>query len=341
MARREKGDRWTGKLIRSVKRLNARLLPPETYRDTISLGLSAVEEAYFVVKNFVDGSIHFSGRVLYEDDYHERRLAEYGGQRRLLVFVPGYMQTPVCFYRLERFLGIELFDAFTYTWSDFPYSQDLTLSAEQLEAVLRDLVGRTRVREAFLVGHSQGGMIIRAMVQHGLGSDLPVRKCLFLSSPHQGTWAALAAVPHRGLLSMASLLPYIRKVQGESGLQLMPGSDFLRELNSRPLPDHVRFYSVYYSLDPMIWPPSHAIMPYPEAENHYIAKVGHAQPLYCSRAARVAIRALYGDLPEYAAEGERLEAELAHEEEEEEDLGELPPLGLPPIRMPEDDEERP
>jgi len=52
---------------------------------------------------------------------------------------------------------------------------------------------------------------------------------------------------------------------------------------------------VHYALDPMIWPPTNAILPYPEAENHFINKVGHAQPLYCSRATRIAIRALYGE----------------------------------------------
>ena len=63
----------------------------------------------------------------------------------------------------------------------------------------------------------------------------------------------------------------------------------------QPLPEAVQFTSVHYALDPMIWPPTNAILPYPEADNHFINKVGHAQPLYCSRATRIAIRALYGE----------------------------------------------
>ena len=282
-------------LLRRFKRFNARLLPPREYQENLRMGLSAFEEAYFVAKNFIDGTIHVSAQVLFEDRYPDSRPQEYHGQHRLVVFVPGYMQTHAAFYRLERYLGIEFFDAFTYTWSRFPYSQDLTLSAQQLAALLRDLVSRMAVTEIFLVGHSQGGMIIRAMVQHGMAPDLPIRKCLFLSSPHQGTWAGVVAVPHRGVRLAAGLLPYIRKVQGESGTQLIPGSAFLHELNSRPLPETARFVSVYYALDPMIWPPSNAILPYPEAENHFINKIGHAQPLYCSQAARIAIRSLYGD----------------------------------------------
>ncbi|MBW2702651.1 MAG: hypothetical protein JRF33_17670 [Deltaproteobacteria bacterium] len=317
MASRKKSKHTLAqRLAGGVRKFNERLLPKDKYMGGITLGLSTLEEAYFVVKNFIDSTIYMSEKVLYEHEYHERRLAEYKGQRRLLVFVPGYMQTHVCFYRLERFLGIDLFDAFTYTWSEFPYSQDLTLSAEQLESVLRDLVGRTRVKELYLVGHSQGGIIIRTLVQHGLGADLPIKKCLFLSSPHQGTWAALAALPHRGVRSVAGVVPYIRKVQGESGLQLMPGSEFLKTLNSRPLPEHIQFTSVYYALDPMIWPPGNAIMPYPESENHYIPKVGHAQPLYCSRATRVAIRSLYGDLPEYSRGRQWVETQLAKEPED-------------------------
>ncbi len=285
------------KLIRQVQKLNARLVPPEKYLGAVNMGLSVLEETYLVAKNVIDGSIHMSERVLYEDQYHEKRLAGYAGQRRLLVLVPGYMQAPVGFARLERFLGLPMFDVFTYIWGGFPYSQDITLTAQQFEAVLRDLTGRTRVREIFLLGHSQGGLIIRAMVQHGMGGDLPIRRCLFLSTPHQGTWAALAAIPHKGLRSAAGLLPYIRRVQGESGMQFLPESEFLKQLNSRPLPEHIRFYSVYYALDPMIWPPTNAILPYPEAENHFVPKIGHVQPLYCSRAARFALQSLYGTSP--------------------------------------------
>ena len=286
--------RLPGKLVRGLHSVNAFLLPPDRYRGSLQLWLSALEEVYFVGKNFVDGTIHLSEKVLYEDAYHQRRLAEYGGQRRLIVFVPGYMQGPSSLYRLERYLGIELFDAFTYRWGDFPYSQDIHISARQLEAVLRQLHEATGVEEIFLVGHSQGGIIIRTMVQSGLGADLPIKKCLFLSSPHQGTWAGLVAIPHKGLRKAVNYLPYVRKARGESGLQLLPGSDFLRDLNARPLPEQIKFYSVHYNLDPMIWPPENAVLPYPEAQNFFINKVGHAQPLYCSRATEIAIRVFYG-----------------------------------------------
>ena len=284
------------RLIRKFRKINERLLPPDRYLNSIMMGLSAIEEVYFISKNVVDTSVSVSGRLLYENNYHDRRLDEYQGQRRLIVLVTGYMQSPLSFYRLERQLSSEVFDSFTYIWGDFPYSQDLTLTSSQLESVLREVVSTTDAEEIYLVGHSQGGIIIRAMVQHGMGADLPIKKCLFLSSPHQGTWAALAAIPHRGLLRLVGLVPYIRRVVGESGLQLLPGSDFLHELNSRPLPEQIKFYSIFYALDPMIWPPTSAIFPYPEAQNHFIQKFGHAQPLYCSRAHNIAVNCLFGDL---------------------------------------------
>jgi triacylglycerol esterase/lipase EstA (alpha/beta hydrolase family) len=283
------------KVIRSLRRFNAWLVPPERYLDTIMLGFSVLEEGYFEAKNFIDGTIHVSERLLYENTYHEQRLAQYKNQRRLVVFVPGYMQSPISFYRLERYLGLELFDVFTYIFGGVPYSQDLTLSAQQLGTRLREVNRRVNVKEIYLVGHSQGGIIIRTLVQHGMAEDLPVRKCLFLSSPHQGTWAGLVAFPHQGIRMAAGMIPYVPKVRGESGVQLLPGSDFLQELNSQALPEDIRFTSVHYALDPMIWPPTNAILPYPEAENHFINKVGHAQPLYCSRATRIAIRTLYGE----------------------------------------------
>jgi hypothetical protein len=134
------------------------------------------------------------------------------------------------------------------------------------------------------------------MLQHGMAAHLPVRKCLFLSSPHQGTWAALVAIPHGGVRKAINLVPYINRVSGESGLQLIPGSDFLRRLNARPLPEQIEFHSVYYALDQMIWPPTNAVFPYPEAQNYFINKVGHATSLYCSRAVQIALKALYGRL---------------------------------------------
>jgi triacylglycerol esterase/lipase EstA (alpha/beta hydrolase family) len=283
------------RVLQRIRKFNSKLIPPEQYLDTAKLGVSAFEEAYYYARNFIDGTIHLSGKMFLEDDYHNRRLAEFKGQRRLVVLVPGYMQPPLAFYRFCRYLGIELFDAFPYVWFDFPYSQDLTLSAVQLESVVRDLHRFTQAEEIYLIGHSQGGMIVRTMVQHGMGSDLPVKKCLFLSSPHQGTWSGIAAASHRGLRIAASMFPYINRVQGESGLQLIPGSRFLEELNSRPLPEGIKFTSVYYALDPMIWPPSNGILPYPKAENHFIKKVGHIHPLYCAQAAQITIRALYNE----------------------------------------------
>ena len=309
-------DKIPKKLIRELRKLNAKLVPPEQYQSLLTMGLSALEETYLVSKNFIDAGVHLSERVLYEDQYHEKRLAEYAGQRRLLLFVPGYMQTPNAFNRLQRTLSLKMFDVFTYVWGGFPYSQDITLTAQQFEAVLRDVIGRTRVREVFLLGHSQGGIIIRTMLQHGLGGDLPVHKCVFLSSPHQGTWAGLLAVPHKGVRAAAGWLPYIGRVQGESGLQLLPGSAFLRALNARPLPADIQFYSVHYALDPMIWPPTNAILPYPTAENHYVPKIGHAQPLYCSRAARFALHSLYEEVGE-SSEAERA-LDLAYGEVDEE-----------------------
>ncbi|MFH1809546.1 MAG: alpha/beta fold hydrolase [Pseudomonadota bacterium] len=288
-------DRVPAKLVRGLRALNAFLLPPERLRSTLHMGLSVVEEAYFVGKNLIDGTIHVSEKVLYDEDYHRRRLEAFQGQRRLVVFVPGYMQLASGFQRLERYLGIDVFDAFTYIYGDFPYSQDIQLSAQQLEARLRQIQQQLHADEIYLVGHSQGGIIIRTLVQHGLASELPITKCLFLSSPHRGTWVGLAAIPHKGLRKAIGLLPYARQVRGESGLQLLPGSDFLTALNAMPLPPQIQFASVHYNFDPMILPPENAELPYREAQNFFINKVGHAQPLYCSRATEIAIRFLYGN----------------------------------------------
>ncbi len=283
------------KVFHELQMKNAQLIPRERYQAAITMGLSALEEAYFVVKNAIDTSRYMSERVLYAEDYHATRIAEYAGQKRLCIFVPGYMQTSVGFYRLESLLGIEIFDAFTYVWQDFPYSQDIRLSGEQFANIVRDLNDQLHPEEIYLIGHSQGGLIIRTALQYGLLIDLPVRKYLSLNTPHQGTWIGLGSVAHGPVRKLAGIIPYIRSVHGESGLQMLPQSKFLTDLNDRPLPSNIEYYAIHYAFDPMVLPPSNAKLPYKEAHNFYIAKVGHTQPLYCSRASRILIRCLFGD----------------------------------------------
>ena len=290
----EKAGEIPQKLLQKLRRLNSSILPPDRFQQSASMWFSLFEEVYYVAKHTVDTSVGFSGKLLFDSDYHDRRLSQYEGQGRLVVMVTGYMQSQLSYQRLERHLSHSGFDAFTYVWSDFPYSQDITLSAQQLAGRLRQIHKRAPAPEIYLLGHSQGGIIIRTLVQNHLADELPIRKCIFLSSPHQGTWAGLAAYPHRGLLRLFELAPYVRKITGESGLQLLPGSTFLKQLNSRPLPEGIQFSSIFYALDPMIWPPTNAILPYPEARNFFVRRFGHAHPLYCAEAARIVVEELFG-----------------------------------------------
>ncbi len=283
------------KAIQELQSFNARHFPQERYHTALTLGLSAIEELYFCAKNAIDTSMHMSERVLYANDYSKRRIAEYQGQKRLCVFVPGYMQTAVGFYRLESLVNIETFDAFTYVWQDFPYSQDIFISADALAQKLRELNESLHPEEIYLIGHSQGGIIIRTALQYGLTLGLPIRKCLFLCSPHQGTWVGLGGLTHGPIRTCIGHLPYISEVHGESAFQLLPGSKFLTELNDRPLPTGVECFAIRYAFDPMVIPAKNARMPYREAHNFYIEKIGHAQPLYCARASRIALRCLFGD----------------------------------------------
>ena len=83
-------------------------------------------------------------------------VTEYRGEKHLVVFVPGYMQHHVGFYRLESYLSVELFDAFTYVWARFPYSQDIHLTARQLADAGKDVAAVLRVgNERLIDGHLQ------------------------------------------------------------------------------------------------------------------------------------------------------------------------------------------
>ena len=88
------------------------------------------------------------------------------------------------------------------------------------------------------------------------------------------------------------LLPGMPAVHGESAFQMLPGSPLLADLNRAPLPGGVDFLNLYNRLDPVVWPSRYARLPYREATNLLLKKVGHLQPLYDYQELDILLRAL-------------------------------------------------
>jgi len=90
----------------------------------------------------------------------------------------------------------------------------LELLEEQLDIYLNNY------KQVDIVAHSMGGLLIRQYLLHH--SESPVRRVLFLSTPHFGSDIA-------SILVEIANISYTGNIQAE---ELLPGSDFLWELNS-------------------------------------------------------------------------------------------------------------
>lgn len=146
---------------------------------------------------------------------------------------------------------------------DYPNDQPIARSAESLAEALRTLRARG-VRRVDLVAHSMGGLVSRdALTREGLYAaratghdDLPdVTRLIMLGTPNHGSPLA----PLRGAMEVReqfarwiesdgkdprALLGFLVDGNGEAAADLLPGSAFLTELNSRPLPEGVRITSI-------------------------------------------------------------------------------------------------
>lgn len=256
------------------------------------MGMSAMTEVSNVAKNVLDHSISLAERLAFGKDYLEDRLRDYRGQRRVAFLFPGYLQGSAAFERMERIMESELFGVFPVTLTYHPYSQDIRKSAEKVRKQIDRVLRETEARRVYLIGHSQGGLIGRYIVQVMDGHGF-VSHCITLATPHMGTYAAAVGGVGHGMATAAlSRLGLIPRIEGESGLQMIPGSRLLSEMNHRPLPPQVEFTSIYNYMDPLVWPASYARMPYEDAHNILLKKIGHFHALYDIQELEIILRTL-------------------------------------------------
>jgi triacylglycerol esterase/lipase EstA (alpha/beta hydrolase family) len=141
-----------------------------------------------------------------------------------------------------------------------PYeARDTTVGLRTQARRLRDLIERVHRdnpgKTIDIIAHDQGGIIARAMLayEYDRKGDPPpmVANLVTLGTPHQGAdlATALALTQHTDAgseavrtVDAAGWLPY--DLTGESVKELSETSEFMRELNNRPMPEGVRFTSI-------------------------------------------------------------------------------------------------
>lgn len=124
------------------------------------------------------------------------------------------------------------------TFSD-PYGSNEAHVPEIAAAVdrMRQMTGVGRID---IVAHSMGGLAVRRFLTRE--DDHGVRRVVFLGTPHHGTVAA-------------------RLAWGEGAAEMIPGSDFLRELNDPAHSlDRVEMLAIRSPLDLVVIPNSSAVL---------------------------------------------------------------------------------
>lgn len=171
---------------------------------------------------------------------------------RPVLLVPGFSGQDLVYWNIfRRRLERDGFQAFTLTLPGLAL-QDIRVSSRMLARRADEVLDATGADQIDLIGHSLGGLAMRHYLQVMDRGDR-VRQCASLGTPHQGTLSALPIL----------LRP--------AGRQLIPGSGFLQELESEPLPQP--WTNIYSPRDSLVVPYRNAHLP--GADNHRLGFGGH------------------------------------------------------------------
>tara|TARA_R110002073_G_scaffold118918_1_gene258537 strand:+ start:424558 stop:425730 length:1173 start_codon:yes stop_codon:yes gene_type:complete len=148
---------------------------------------------------------------------------------------------------------------------DYANDQPIVRSSDSLAISLADL-GSKGVHSVDFVCHSMGGLVARDVMTRKDGDGIvdlgvAVERYVTIGTPHGGSpWARLRAVAeiHEQVqrwassddLKMSRLLGFVNDGVGDAGVDLLPGSEFLVALNSRPLPRDVRVTCIVGRMTP-------------------------------------------------------------------------------------------
>jgi triacylglycerol lipase len=146
-------------------------------------------------------------------------------------------------------------------------------SIEEHALTLADEVDRVIQRsgsgQVDLVGHSMGGLVIRAYLSQNL-DEAKVRRVVTLGCPHSGSKLAVFA-------------------PGVAAREMVPGSSFLESLNGSGLqvPKQGRLYSIYTILDNMVLPNESAKVTGEGVICKETRPINHVGLLFCNQTAKL------------------------------------------------------
>lgn len=194
-----------------------------------------------------------------------------------VLLVPGWLDT-------ERDLAALRLSLLGYGWPDASVEsvsfEEPTGSnrrhAEELDSAVQALLAASGAEHIDIVAHSMGGLATRWYLL--TRPDAPVRRVVFIASPHRGTLSAHLA-------------------WGGSRAEMMPDSPFLDSLNSAaPVPVGVELVTIRTTVDTHIVPGESATLP--GVSDHELCCPTHAGLLHDDEVFRIVRAFLRDGLPD-------------------------------------------
>ena len=174
--------------------------------------------------------------------------------RATVIIMPGYGYFTSAFTGLSSNLEKENIRSKLWKYNFFG---DLEKNAEEMTEILLNKYYR-QGREINFIGHSLGCLIERDVLTRIPEPENWVRSAIFMAGPQKGTKAAW----------LNFFIPACR--------DMLPGSDYLTELNQRKLPKKVPITNIVSRMDYVILPWQNALLPEQEnIENIILDDVGH------------------------------------------------------------------
>ena len=186
-----------------------------------------------------------------------------------VLLVHGYGHNRSGWFVVERHLRAAGFTSI-HTLNYNPLGKDVPTLAAQLGERVRLLRTLSGIERVHVVGHSLGGVMLRWFVQEDGGDEL-VDSAVTISTPHEGTIAAIAGL---GL--------------GPVAADMLPGSWVTKRLARTARASSVRWTAYYSNLDLLVQPAVSAMINHPAlaARNVLIKDHGHVSVLLSPRLAR-------------------------------------------------------
>lgn len=188
-------------------------------------------------------------------------------QRRPVLLLHGLFHNRAVWFLMKQRLEQCGFTVVTVNLPPFEMVETLV---RRISETIEETLVTYDVEQVDIVGHSMGGLLARYYIEI-MGGDNRIGRCLLLGTPNAGSKVAPFAL-------------------SPMGRDLMPGSNFLTELNSAPLSSSVRYVTIYSRHDNLVIPSESAELP--GAESIEVEWLGHSSLLFHRETIEATIDAL-------------------------------------------------